>query len=113
MSHDPHHDSHADDHAQTAHTEVVDAPRVIAVGLVLFVSVIITVVIVYQFYNWWNIGLQRRIELDKSAKIEINAREYRAESLSVLERGEPSWVDAETVQMPITFGFEQVEARYE
>ncbi|HYE01875.1 MAG TPA: hypothetical protein VD963_01435 [Phycisphaerales bacterium] len=124
MVHKPHPDAHtpelheapdawhlhtaSEERPQAAHGEVANPRLVMFVGLVSFLAVVLTCVIVYGYYMWYTVN---EVEVAERYPFEADVVRVRTESLAALERGYV-WTDHEHVQLPLALGKRAVVARY-
>lgn len=78
---------HGAEHAQKPHTESVNTPLVLTVGVVLFFAVVASVVLVYAFYiNYTTENLADKERTTPGAPL-LKTREEKAIALTTLDKG--------------------------
>lgn len=94
---------------QAPHSEYVDAPLVIGVGVAGFLLIVVTVIFVYQYYHWYTIRLKN--ERATASGYEAPMIATRDEMQSQLGLG---WVDPDTAVLyaPLDAAAGQVVDRY-
>ena len=110
---DPWHAHTPEEKPQQPHAEVMNARAVILVGVGLFVSVVVTVVIIYQYYVWYT---SRMLDERATQVQRMNYKErviVRDRVLADLRSAEYGWVDHDTVRVPIDVAINEVIEEYQ
>ena len=112
-------DVHIDPHAveehhgevpQAPHAELVNAPMVIGVGVGLFLLIVVTTLIIFQYYQWYSINL---LEARGQATYNESPMRERRERLQG-QLDDTGWVDAEAgiIHIPVDLAGSKVVDAY-
>jgi hypothetical protein len=108
------HQHSVEEKPQHAHGEVANAGLIMGVGLLMFLGLVATVVIVYGYYTWYTTKL---LNAQEKTGLEQAVLTYRAESFKKFAdynwvREEPPIVPKDTVRIPLDAAARKVATKY-
>lgn len=110
---DPWHDHSHDPRPQRAHGGTLNARAVILIGIGLFLAVMVSTGIVYQYYVWYTTRM-----LDERASLGVRMSykermETKSKTVAQIAAEKPEWRDHDTVVVPFSRAVDEVVSRYE
>jgi hypothetical protein len=104
------HDHSHDERPQHPHLESINAPKVIGIGVGLFLAVAATVALVYGFYVWYNVrALDQREGIGNG--FEGPSRAERDDLSARLNQGY-AWANHDAALLPLDQGVDRVVKQY-
>lgn len=106
------HDHSADPKPKEAHGRTLNAKAVIAIGAGLFVTIMMTTMVVYQYYVWYTTRMLNERATPQQRMQYTDRMELQSLAKRQVAAEDPVWRDHDTVLVPFNTAVDQVVATY-